>query len=300
MIDSNRKYQLQINFKTHFLNLFRRIFKWAVFEKKLTEISINNSVGIIKKFIPPNYLYDKNSYRFAERDGINYRLDISDTVDHYIYFGFRDEMFNLVAEDIKRANVIFDVGSNIGATVLNFAHYNPDAKIYAFEPHPLTYKRAEENIKLNKFKNIKLINSGIGNKLENLKLYEVNNKNSGKNRILFENDFFPFIEVSIDTIDNFIRNNNITALDILKIDVEGFEYFVIEGGYESILKYKPLIIIEINDNYLKEKNKSAEDLIKLLINNGYNYLYDAHDLSPFNPGHNLTNCHLDLIAKSIP
>ena len=154
-------YHLEQPVKTKFLNFFRKVFTFPFFEKLLVEKTISNPSPLLKKIIPANYLFSKGTNRSVTRDGINLNLDISNVVDHYLYFGLTDSHYDSVLEDIKKSKVIFDIGANIGATALYFAHINPDAEVYACEPHPDTYKKARENLQLNDCKNITLMNIGL-------------------------------------------------------------------------------------------------------------------------------------------
>src|ERR1017187_10475375 len=84
------------------------------------------------------------------------KLNISNVVDHFLYFGLKERsqenLFNLANEN----SIIFDVGANIGSTVLQFAQKSKNGFVYGFEPDKLNYQRAMENISLNSFPNIKV------------------------------------------------------------------------------------------------------------------------------------------------
>lgn len=296
-----QKYYLKQSPKTKFLNFFRKVFvKIRFLEKTLASITTHSSFFLWHKLIPPNYLYPQNSARTATRNTVNYKLDISNVGDHYLYFGIKNTVFDHVLPVIKSAEVIADIGANIGTTALFFANQNPQAHIYAFEPHPNSFKKASENIALNRFKNIHLINIGLGEQPATLKLYEVNKYNSGMNRILSQNmdNNLSYVEIVINTFDNFCKKNEIKTLNFVKIDVEGFEYWVIKGGVNTLQKYKPVLFVELNDNSLKEgSQKSAKEFIELLNSIGYNTIYRSDTLQNISSETNFTNCHYDIIAE---
>ena len=122
-------------------------------------------------------------------------MDISNVVGHYLYYGNKDASYLHVLDTIKNSKVILDIGANIGSISLYFASINPEAQIVSFEPHPDIFIRANENLKLNKFTNIQLINKGLGERKDFLKLYEVNKNNPGMNRILSEDKKLPFKKI---------------------------------------------------------------------------------------------------------
>ena len=155
-----------------------------------------------------------------------------------------------IKDIINSESIIFDIGSNVG----NFSKYicenNLYKKIYLFEPHQQYFNKSKET--LNIFKNLEFINKGVGNKNETLTLY-CDSTNIGWNTFLKKDpnqpdDFFLRMDsrkVDIITLDSFCLINNITKIDLIKIDVEGFEYKVIEGFLNTLLNIKPYFYIEV-------------------------------------------------------
>jgi FkbM family methyltransferase len=289
-------YQIKKTPKTKFINLFRTVFTLPLFEDALVALTSKSRSPLLRKFVPPNYLYKKESFRTITRENIKYKLDISNVVDHYLYFGLEDPVYTSVLETIQNAKTILDIGANIGTTSLYFASLNAKANIISFEPHPDTFKRAEENIKLNSFRNIELLNIGLGEQKAELKLYEVNENNPGMNRILAEETNLPYKIIQVDLLDKIMEEKSIPPVDFIKIDVEGFEYSVLKGGVNT-LKNKPVLFIELDDNNLRENNSTAEELIKLLYAIGYTRFYRADSLEVVSSATNFSHCHFDLIAK---
>ena len=289
-------YHLHQSSKTKFLNFFRSIFTIRLFENFLIFLLLEKKLIVFRKLIPPNYLYKNCSFRNVTRDGINYKLDISNVVDHFLYYGIKDFCYDSIIDTIKNAKVILDIGANIGSTSLFYASINSKAKIIGFEPHLKTFKRAIENIELNNFKNIELINIGLGEKKETVKLYEVNENNPGMNRIITDDRNFPFSKININTLDFILEDLKISKADFIKIDVEGFEYAVLLGG-EKILKSKPIMLIELDNNNLKENYHTSKQLIEFLIASGYSEFHRADNLMKVTIDSNFDNCHYDLIVK---
>ena len=169
-----------MTFKTRFLNLFRKISQFPVIEKVLAN-SIVNGNSLSKKLIAANGMYPKGTWRTCTRNGINYKLDISDYMEHAIYFGINDGvdfdrrvLYSLIKEDA----VCFDIGANIGETTLNFARLAPKGKVYSFEPVPFLFRRLKTNVELNEFPNIILNNLAASDKEEELFFENPDNNNS--------------------------------------------------------------------------------------------------------------------------
>jgi FkbM family methyltransferase len=294
---TDRFYQ-QPPMKTRFLNIFRQIFTLPFFEAILIKKVLANEANLWKKCIPLYYLFPENSFRKVSRNGISYELNISHAVDHAIYFNFKDSTFDHVLADISAAKVIFDIGSNISSTALFFSKTNTqNAQIFTFEPHKTTYLRGLQNIKLNQANNIFTHNFGLGDKKDTFKLYEVDKRNPGMNRIIEAENAYPFIDISIVKLDDFIEENGINRLDFMKIDVEGFEYQVIKGGENALKTLKPTLFIELDDNNLRANGKSAVELMHLLKSLGYSKILNANSLNPIDAQFDFTNCHFDIVVK---
>jgi FkbM family methyltransferase len=161
--------------------------------------------------------------------------------------------YNDIKHLIDTNSIIFDIGSNIG----NFSKRITDSKnyktIYLFEPVTL-YLEMSKILLQNE--NCYFINKGVSNKNEQLTLYKSDiDKNIGWNTFLTEdpnqpNEFYNKMDSEIKdviTLDSFCEENNIQNIDLIKIDVEGFECKVLEGFLKTLtnMKKKPHIYIEV-------------------------------------------------------
>jgi len=208
------------------------LFKWNVLEDLLIS-ELMGDYFFWKKLVPPEYLYKKNSWRNAVRNDIHLRLNISNVVDHEIYFNLYDRSFNKFIEKFDHANIIWDVGANIGWTVLQFWKQFPNAKIFAFEPSSSNRQRLNENIKLNNA-TITIVPYGLGDKQGNFKLYAVLDSNPCMKRILEDGENLSFEEIEVVKGDTFWNEMGRPKVYILKIDVEGFELAVLNGMKEMV------------------------------------------------------------------
>lgn len=118
-----------------------------------------------------------------------------------------------------------------------------------FEPNPL-YLNYSKKI-LEKYNNLFFNNLGVGNTNEELILYSSKDNNIGWNTFLkkdpiqnenFINNMDKQLCKIIKLDDYYKEINNI---DFIKIDVEGFEAYVIDGALELIKKFKPYILVEV-------------------------------------------------------
>jgi FkbM family methyltransferase len=247
------------------------------------------------RLMPPNYLYPKGSRRTATRNGVNYALDISDYMEHSIYFAYKDEALESLLEIASGCKVIIDVGANIGATALNLAKQHSTKMVIGFEPDGGNFAKAQANIRLNNLNNIRLLKRGLGSRSALVRLYKVNPENQGMNRILTDDAAdFDFEEIQVQTLDDFVREEQLDV-DLIKIDVEGYELNVLRGAVETINRCRPKLFIELDDENLKAHGDSAAELVRFLT--GLHYKVKPINSDRIVTEHNdLASCHMDIVC----
>ncbi len=294
-------YENKIGLKTRLFNLFRLPFRNAEIEKLFIS-KMRNKSSFLRHLIPSCYLYPAGSLRNCTRwNGINFSLDLSNYNDHEIYFFSPPDHFNSIVGDLPESPIILDIGANIGQAALFFARNSSNATIHSFEPHPKTFERAKKNLALNSSlaDHIHLHPLGLGTIQEKSHIVQVDKHNIGKNRINVrgeKSDYYSSEEILLTSMDSFMKEKGLSKLDLIKLDVEGFEYAVLTGGEETIGKYKPLIIIEICDANLKDNNSSARELVGFLENLGYAVSNVTNNQTLHSYSNELTDCYIDAIC----
>ena len=287
--------------KTKLLNILRLVFLFKPFEAALTYYTCGSTFGSFLSKIPPNhYQYKTPNSRKVKRNGIHYNLDISDIIDWYIYYGFREKSKELLLENIKENDTVIDVGANVGEISLRAANIvgNKIGKIYSFEPDHINFNRFLNNMKINAVKNITPINKGLGNVDGVFNLSVVDENNRGMNRIVESNESLNTSKIEVIILDNYIKLKNITRVDLIKIDTEGFEMNVIIGAKDLLKRFRPILFIELDEKNLIDQNSSPKELIKHLINLNYN-IVNANNNDTISLNSDLSNCHFDIICKPI-
>ena len=277
------------------------MFLYRPFEVVLTYFTSDSIFGSFISKIPPNhYQYKTPSLRKAKRNGIHYNLDISDIIDWYIYYGFREKSKELLLESIKENDTVIDVGANVGEISLRAANIvgNKVGKIYSFEPDHINFNRFLNNMKINAVKNITPINKGLGNVDGVFNLSVVDENNRGMNRIVESNESLNTSKIEVIILDNYIKLKNITRVDLIKIDTEGFEMNVIIGAKDLLKRFRPILFIELDEKNLIDQNSSPKEIIKHLINLNYN-IVNANNNDTISLNSDLANCHFDIICKPI-
>jgi FkbM family methyltransferase len=178
-------------------------------------------------------------------------------------------------------NTIFDVGANFGWYSVHMGkNIKENSIIHAFEPSPDAYNELTNNINLNDLRgNVKAINICLGNMTGSTKLYipkKLGSAFASLNLNNYKNETRE-VHASIDTIDNYCKNNNIKQVDLIKIDVEGAEYLVFKGAISLLASNKkPVIIMEAQKYSTENFNYTPKDLFKFLSSYGY-IIYSMKD-----------------------
>jgi len=165
------------------------------------------------------------------------------------YFGvYEAGTISVIRKILKEGDIFVDVGANIGSiSCLASRFVGKKGHVFAFEPHPETYKILEYNIRINNLSNVTTFNVALGSKISKGKIYDRLNMNRGaatllRSRNVREEEGY---EIEITTIDSLIENGLLPPPTLIKIDVEGFELEVLKGA-EKLLRsdQAPMLCIE--------------------------------------------------------
>lgn len=175
--------------------------------------------------------------------------------------------------------IIYDIGSNIGMHTLFFAKsVQPNGNVFSFEPNPYVYKQLLRNIEVNNFSNIQTFKLAVGNSeyrnqlIFNPTHQETGSLNSKIQTDLIANSVIERVEVEVISLDYFIQKNFMPLPELIKIDVEGFEFDVLMGMINILKNNKPDLIIEIHGTTIEEKEANVSKIIKLLTKYNYNII----------------------------
>tara|TARA_R110000803_G_scaffold117669_3_gene186188 strand:+ start:451 stop:1092 length:642 start_codon:yes stop_codon:yes gene_type:complete len=172
---------------------------------------------------------------------------------------------NIFHQYITHDSVVVDCGTYIGSHSLSMS--NLAKKVIGFEPQPLIFKCLTQTIDKQNIKNIKLYNIALSNKQGNTFIM-TNNDGDASLEGIRDNKFKHKFPIKTNTLDNIINEK----IDLIKIDVEGHEWEMLEGASETITKYRPIIILE---TFRTKNNKNNLEIFKLQYN--YNYQYISAD-----------------------
>lgn len=171
----------------------------------------------------------------------------------------------LVTGDIR----FVDIGGNIGLYALWVARdAGPDARVISFEPHPRTFQKLAYNCRINGHGNIEILNVGIGPADEDTTLFSDGGGNIGGASMLREASGDKVAtSIHIRPLADLLRQHEFARVDLLKIDIEGFEDralmpFLSDASNEPL--FPKSILLETVHQHLWN-----DDLIGMLTSLGY-------------------------------
>ncbi|MDT8412163.1 MAG: FkbM family methyltransferase [Vicingaceae bacterium] len=193
---------------------------------------------------------------------------------------FENDEIRFVKKILNEKFIFFDIGANVGLFSLIAARRV--RVVYSFEPTPKVYERLKENIKLNDFKNIFPHNLALSNKqgVSSLHLNEDSSLDAW-NKLSSSNDINKSnitIDVKTVRLDDFLREQSIKLSEdiFIKIDVEGWEKYVLEGAKNLLKEGNPIFLIEFNDDNFNQNNYNGMYLIDYLEKFGFKF-YEFSD-----------------------
>jgi len=180
----------------------------------------------------------------------------------------------LFAQNLKEGMICFDIGANIGYyTLLESKIVGDSGKIIAIEPSPVNFKQLQKNIQNENANNVELYQMAGGDKNGTLKF--LLDPHSNLSRIISKEESEKIsgniIDVPVKKLDSFLDELSIKSLDLIRMDVEGYEFNILEGMKNSIKKFKPMIQMEVHTRILG--NEKTQKLLEWLLEENYEVIY---------------------------
>jgi len=190
------------------------------------------------------------------------------------YFGDETILSVIKRTSDQKKVFLLDCGSNYGFYSFYVASLSFGNQVLAFEASPGTFNSFKANLELNNFRNIDYRNlaiSEVSGKF--ISFYEsYNDWESSATHNKFKNN--KIVNIETTTIDQELSKKDLSNFAvIIKLDIEGNEFNAIEGGKVSILKYEPLITIELSRYNLNNKTYNFNFFRKFLNETKYK-IYD--------------------------
>ena len=209
-------------------------------------------------------------------------------------FYYQKKLFTFLKNrGYKNFNFLFDIGAHHGESIKLFLSNFKIKNIYSFEASNVNFKILQKNTKKlqKRFNDVNILieNFAVGNEEKIIKMKQMNESSSStinsynvkskyfkkKSLFLFSSknqNFFSEIDVKQVSLSNYITEKNINKIDFIKIDTEGYEYYVLKGLQNQFQKTK-LILFEHHYDNMLIKNYKFTDIHNFLLKNNFKQIY---------------------------
>jgi FkbM family methyltransferase len=171
---------------------------------------------------------------------------------------------------IPQDGVVADVGAHSGQHSKLFAHMTPRGRVYAFEPGGYALSILRIVIGLRRLSNVSLVAMGLSDRAMVETLYVPLKRRGtlgfGLSHMGAQTDGRATTseEVKLTTLDIFVREQNLSRLDFIKVDIEGWEAHFLRGAKETIARFRPAILIEVAEPILLRAGSTPADIFNAL------------------------------------
>lgn len=150
-----------------------------------------------------------------------------------------------------------DVGANVGQTAQRLVEVFPNSMIYSFEPVPQAFARLQKNTA--HLPQVECINVALGNEPGEA---SITTDRDGQNTLIAGVSSAGSVIARVSTLDDFCADRNIQRVDLLKIDTEGFETFVLNGASRMLSKGQIDFVVAECD-FIRRPNEPHGDFFEI-------------------------------------
>lgn len=209
-------------------------------------------------FFRIDYQFDREYY------GLRWSGNLNNFIDRSVFFfgAHEREYLEFSSKFLNSQSVVIDAGANVGNHSL---YYSTIAKeVYSFEPNPETFLRLTEHKVRNSIEKLKPINSALVMQDGEYEYFKPTGDNLGIGSLIFNFSSMNSKEPILvqHTVGDIFVQENLTTLDFIKCDTEGFDSDVLFGLAGSISKHKPIIQLEYSREYFQDWDIFVRDIVR--------------------------------------
>ncbi|TAK64236.1 FkbM family methyltransferase [Methylobacter sp.] len=279
MVDSNTS-DKPIS-EVHIKALYSRL--QGVLEENLYAPAFSKQLQVWRETLHPRGKADIR--RLDGFDGLTVQVNLGDRLGCDIYYGFIQESwdYSLFMAILKPGDIVIDIGSNFGMYALGAAkRLVSNGRVFAFEPDVRSMSLLKENIRLNKFEHLVTCQDVcIGSYDGTVDFYAAADPSFSGIYDTNRSETTGRLTLPIRQIDTVMREQGISQVNKIKIDVEGAEYEVLEGAAEILASSDAIIMLEISSKNLdKDRTEKLSVTLGKLENQGYVAFQIDHEVTP--------------------
>lgn len=207
--------------------------------------------------------------------GASIRVDPREHVQRFIYFfgAYERESVEWFIKALKPGMTVLDIGANVGQySLVAASQVGKTGRVHGFEPNPVTYRRLADNIALNRYSQVTAHSLALSDQAGSATLYLPKDDNLGEASLQKYDGETESTVITTLTADEWMESadlGNPARIDLIKIDVQGYETRAIRGASKLLARYRPLVICEFEERWLRMAGSSCEELKHLFNSLGY-------------------------------
>lgn len=192
------------------------------------------------------------------------------------------EVTQTLCSVLRPGMTFFDIGANLGYyTLLASKIVGSCGEVHAFEPAPVQFRHLALNVKINRAKNIRLNNLALAERSGDKELFLSDGWNQGIHSFAKMSGPAHSCLVQCTSLDEYVDRAGVAQIDVMKMDVEGSELFVLGGGKSALVDLRPRVIIfEACEGHAQAQGYSTSEVKQLLSEKGYRILRLAPSAQP--------------------
>jgi FkbM family methyltransferase len=218
----------------------------------------------------------------TKRKGILWDLDLSEGIDFSVYLlgSFEPSTIRAYGRLIKPGHTVLDIGANVGAHTLHFAKLiGSSGKVIAFEPTDYAFGKLRNNAHLNpalepriiSLQTMLLASESVGVVPEVCSSWPLKPKPGEKVNEHHQGRAMSTQGARAATLDTLVKELGLTKVDFIKLDVDGFEWEVLQGARQTLSKFKPMVLMEFAP-HIAESKQTFVSMLMLFKNLGYKFI----------------------------
>jgi FkbM family methyltransferase len=171
--------------------------------------------------------------------------------------------------------VILDVGAHAGQYTKLFAKMAPAGRVFAFEPASYARGILRTVVRWHRLRNVTIVATGLsdapGRSTISTPIKASGSIGFGLAHLGEETRFDRFIseEVPVTTLDEFVDDSTLTRLDLVKLDVEGWEIHILRHATRSIERYRPIVLVELVQEMMDRSGCQVAEAWSIFRPRGY-------------------------------
>jgi FkbM family methyltransferase len=220
----------------------------------------------------------RTDHQVVARDGIRFDLDLAEGIDFSIYLVgvFERRTARALNRLVEPSSLVIDIGANIGAHTLRLARLvGPHGRVLAFEPTDFAFQKLQRNLGLN---------PTLASRVDAFHCFLTEGNDVSVPGAIYSSwplaggtelhakhlgHAMPTEAASARSLDDVLTLYPDRRVQLVKLDVDGFECQVLRGARLMLREVRPIFVMELAPYVLEERGASLRELLSFFIPNGY-------------------------------